>query len=185
MTSENPSLRVFHCPGTTSENTAEALADYQRALRAAPLAVETRRTYYSKVRGYLTWLAAAGVDGDPLTQPRRAGLARYATTAPTWSPWPDAQPRHHQHHPGRDRRLLHPHAASARPAADRLDLPQPKAPAPWTPKTRAAVAARHRHATLSPRDRVLALLPIYAGLRVSETVALDTDRRAVCPPAKA
>ena len=27
----------------------------------------------------------------------------------------------------------------------------------------------------APRDRVLALLPIYAGLRVSETVALDTD----------
>ena len=27
----------------------------------------------------------------------------------------------------------------------------------------------------SPRDWVLALLPIYAGLRVSETVALDTD----------
>src|SRR5260370_10800189 len=70
MTSENPSLRVSLCPGPTSENTAEALADYQRALRAAPLAAETRRTYYSKVRGYLTWLAAADVDGDPLTQPR-------------------------------------------------------------------------------------------------------------------
>src|SRR5260370_20430516 len=69
MTSENPSLRVSLCPGTTSENTAEALADYQRALRAAPLAAETRRTYYSKVRGYLTSLAAADVDGDPLTQP--------------------------------------------------------------------------------------------------------------------
>ena len=27
----------------------------------------------------------------------------------------------------------------------------------------------------APRDRVLALLPIYAGLRVSETVALDVD----------
>jgi len=33
-----------------------------------------------------------------------------------------------------------------------------------------AIAAR-----TAPRDRVLALLPLYAGLRVSETVALDTD----------
>src|SRR5260370_25558520 len=70
MTAGNRWLRVSLCPGTTSENTAEALADYQRALRAAPLAAETRRTYYSKVRGYLTWLVAADVDGDPLTQPR-------------------------------------------------------------------------------------------------------------------
>jgi len=33
-----------------------------------------------------------------------------------------------------------------------------------------AIAAR-----TAPRDRVLALLPLYAGLRVSETVALDVD----------
>jgi hypothetical protein len=36
----------------------------------APLSDETRRTYLSKVRGYLTWLAVAGADGDPLTQAR-------------------------------------------------------------------------------------------------------------------
>jgi integrase/recombinase XerC len=35
-----------------------------------PLSDETRRTYLSKVRGYLTWLAAADADGDPLTQAR-------------------------------------------------------------------------------------------------------------------
>jgi hypothetical protein len=67
---------------TTSENTTAALEDYQRALRAAPLSDETRRTYLSKVRGYLTWLAAADADGDPLTQARaRARAVRdYRTT---------------------------------------------------------------------------------------------------------
>ena len=61
----------------------------QRALRAAPLSDETRRTYLSKVRGYLTWLAAADADGDPLTQARdsalrdcRAHLVTVAKSAP-------------------------------------------------------------------------------------------------------
>ena len=70
MTSENPPPRASQGAGTTSENTAAALADYQRVLRAAPLSAETRRTYLSRVRGYLTWLAAADTDGDPLTERR-------------------------------------------------------------------------------------------------------------------
>ena len=65
MTSGNPSPSVPQEPETTSENTAAALTGYQQALRAAPLSAETRRTYLSKVRGYLTWLAAADADGDP------------------------------------------------------------------------------------------------------------------------
>ena len=70
MASENQTARVPQEPETTSENTTAALEDYQRALRATPLSDETRRTYLSKVRGYLTWLAAADADGDPLTQAR-------------------------------------------------------------------------------------------------------------------
>jgi hypothetical protein len=73
VTSENPSSPGPQEPETTSENTAAALAGYQRALRAAPLSAETVRTYTSKVRGYLTWLADADVEADPLIQPR-AGL---------------------------------------------------------------------------------------------------------------
>ncbi len=156
--------------GTTSENTAAALADYQRALRAAPLAAETRRTYYSKVRGYLTWLAAADVDGDPLTQPRprdwavrdyRTHLVTVAKRAPRTINTALAAIDDFY-----TRRGLGP------AAADRLDLPA-QAPRALDAKTALrwvrAIATRP-----SPRDRVLALLPIYAGLRVSETVALDT-----------
>ena len=39
---------------------------YVAALGAAPLSAQTRRTYASKVRRYLVWLAGAEVDGDPL-----------------------------------------------------------------------------------------------------------------------
>jgi len=56
-------------------------------------------------------------------------------------------------------------------SADQLDLPT-QAPRALNAKTALrwirAIAAR-----TAPRDRVLALLPLYAGLRVSETVALD------------
>ena len=39
---------------------------YVAALASAPLSAHTRRTYASKVRQYLVWLAGAEVDGDPL-----------------------------------------------------------------------------------------------------------------------
>jgi hypothetical protein len=42
------------------------LDSYVTALAAAPLAEQTRRTYASKVRQYLAWLAGAELDGDPL-----------------------------------------------------------------------------------------------------------------------
>jgi len=147
------------------------LADYQRALRAAPLAAETQRTYYSKVRGYLTWLAAADVDRDPLTQARardwavrdyRTHLVTVAKCAPRTINTALAAIDDFY-----TRRGLGP------AAADRLDLPT-QAPRALDAKT-ALRWIRAIQAHPAPRDRVLALLPLYAGLRVSETVALDTD----------
>jgi hypothetical protein len=38
---------------------------YTEKLATAPLSAQTRRTYESKVRQYLAWLAAANLDGDP------------------------------------------------------------------------------------------------------------------------
>jgi len=170
MTSENPALGVRQEPGTTSENTAAALAGYQQALAVAPLSAETRRTYLSKVRGYLTWLATADTDGDPLTEGRaqdwavrdyRTHLVTVAKRAPqtintTLAAIDDFYTR----------RGLGPAAAG------RLDLPA-QAPRALDAKT-ALRWVRAIAAHPAPRDRVLALLPIYAGLRVSETVALDT-----------
>jgi integrase/recombinase XerC len=42
------------------------LSAYVGALAAAPLAPQTRRTYASKVRQYLAWLAVAEIDAEPL-----------------------------------------------------------------------------------------------------------------------
>ena len=39
---------------------------YNAALAAAPLSAQTRRTYASKARQYLAWLAASEPEGDPL-----------------------------------------------------------------------------------------------------------------------
>ncbi|MGB0091739.1 MAG: hypothetical protein WBP81_04310 [Solirubrobacteraceae bacterium] len=55
---------------------------YVAALASAPLAAHTRRTYASKVRQYLVWLAGAEVDGDPLASAEGA-IGRCATIAAT------------------------------------------------------------------------------------------------------
>jgi hypothetical protein len=45
---------------------AGVLEIYVVALATAPLAEQSRRTYASKVRQFLAWLAGAEVDADPL-----------------------------------------------------------------------------------------------------------------------
>jgi hypothetical protein len=68
------------------------LDTYINALAAAPLAPQTRRTYTSKVRQYLAWLASTDLDSDPLDGPD-AGTGPYATTAPTSRRSSSAAPR--------------------------------------------------------------------------------------------
>ena len=155
----------------TSENTTAALEAYQAALARAPLSAETTRTYLSKVRGYLAWLTDADAEGDPLDEPRarnwavrdyRSHLLTVAKRAPTTinntlAALDDFYTR----------RGLGP------AAADRLDLPTQ---APRALDAKAALRwlrAIQDHPT--PRDRVLALLPFYAGLRIAEAVGLDID----------
>lgn len=170
MTSGNPSPRIPQQPGTTSGNTATALTGYQQALHAAPLSAETIRTYTSKVRGYLTWLASADVAGDPLTQARARDWAvrdyrNWLVTAAKHAPRTinTALAAIDDFY---TRRGLGP------AAADRLTLPA-QAPRALDAKT-ALRWLRAIQACPAPRDRVLALLPFYAGLRIGETVALDT-----------
>jgi Phage integrase, N-terminal SAM-like domain len=45
---------------------AAVLEDYTATLQSAPLSDQTRRTYASKVRQFLAWLAGADLDADPL-----------------------------------------------------------------------------------------------------------------------
>ena len=85
MATENTNLRRPPRAATTTENTTapagrqrgraaialptpyiEVLDGYAAALRTAPLSEQTRRTYASKVRQFLAWLAGADLDEDPL-----------------------------------------------------------------------------------------------------------------------
>jgi integrase/recombinase XerC len=147
------------------------LDTYTAALAAAPLAAQTRRTYTSKARQYLAWLAAADVDGDPLG----------ATAGRDWAV---RDYRNHLQAVLKRRPATVNNALAAvddlyvrrglGPAnAARVEVP---AAAPRALGERAqirylrAVAARP-----SPRDQALALVPFYAGTRIAETVALDID----------
>ncbi len=147
------------------------LDQYVGALEAAPLAEQTRRTYASKVRQYLAWLAVAEVDGDPIA----------STAGRDWA--------------ARDYRTHLQAVLKRKPAtvnnalaavddlyvrlglgsadAKRAEIPDagPRALSERA-QTRYLRAVQARP---SPRDRALALIPFYAGARISETVALDLD----------
>jgi site-specific recombinase XerD len=145
--------------------------DYIAALERTPLSAESRRTYASKVRQFLAWLAAADVDGDPFDDPAARDWAvrdyrnylaavlkrANATVNNTLAALDDFYTR----------RGLGPADAK------RLDLPQA---APRALDERAAIrwlrAVRQRPLS---RDRALVLTPLYAGARISEVVGLDLD----------
>ncbi len=54
---------------------AAILGEYTTVLNRADMTAESRRTYVSRVRVYLAWLARSEVDGDPLTEPAAAAWA--------------------------------------------------------------------------------------------------------------
>lgn len=192
MASDKPIPAEPEPPGTTSDNTKPVPGPRRRgrAPVALPVALEaihagytatlatatmldedTRRAYASRVRQYLAWLEAADVDGDPLTERHardgavrdyRAHLQTVAKRAPTTINTVLAALADFYHRRG-----------LGAPDARRLDLPQ-RAPRALAPRqaTRWQRAVQH---WLNPRDRVLAAIPFYAGLRIGETVALDLD----------
>ena len=150
---------------------AEEQTAYTAALVKAPLAPQTRRTYASKVRQYLAWLAVAEVDGDPLgsadgrdwaVRDYRSHLQavlkrKPATVNSALAAVDDFYIR----------RGLGPASAL------RIDLPEA---APRALGARAQVRyLRAVHACPSPRDQAVALVPFYAGARISEIVGLDID----------
>ncbi len=144
---------------------------YLVSLASAPLSAQTRRTYASKARQYLAWLAVAETDGDPLgtvegrdwaVRDYRSHLQvvlkrRPATVNSALAAVDDFYIR----------RGLGPARAL------RVDLPDA---APRALEPRAQVRyLRAVDGCPSPRDQALALVPFYAGARISEVVALDID----------
>lgn len=150
----------------------QVLADYAAALQRAPLAPASRSKYLSRARGFLAWLAEADVDGEPLTDPaardwavrdyrvhlKAVRKAQPSTINGTLAALDDFY----------QRRGLG--AAAAR----REDLPQQTAPRALDEReTRRYLRWVEQEA--SARDRVVALLPYYAGARDCEVVRLDVE----------
>jgi site-specific recombinase XerD len=150
----------------------QVLAEYAAALGRAPLQPTSRSKYLSRVRGFLAWLAAADIDGDPLHDPAardwavrdyRAHLKTIRKSAPatiniTLAALGDFYQRR----------------GLGAPAVRREDLPQRDAPRALGERdARRYLRAVEQKAGV--RDRVVALLPYFAGLRDSEVVRLDID----------
>lgn len=190
MTSENASKRGRDRPEFTSENTATStakrhgrapaklaephfsvLSDYETALAKAPLSDQTRRTYVSKTRQYLVWIAKTDCDGDPVAAEDARDWAvrdyrnylqstlkrKAATINSALAAIDDFYTR----------RGLGPANAA------RAELP---VTAPQALNEKDAVRfLRAAEACPSPRDRAIALLPFYAGARIAEVTGLDVD----------
>ena len=147
------------------------LGSYVNALAGAPLSEQTRRTYASKARQYLAWLADAETGADALksregrdwaVRDYRRHLqavkkARPATVNSALAAIDDFYRR----------RGLGP--ANAR----RVDIPG-SAPKALSLKDQTRFL-RCVERCASPRDRALALVPFYAGARIAEVVGLDLD----------
>lgn len=190
MASENAQSRSSQKPRSTSENTraasptrrgrapielagacAAALGDYVETLAAAPLAEQTRRTYTSKVRQYLAWLAGADVDGDPLSSADGRDWAVRDYRAHLQAVLKRTPATVNNALAAVDDLYIRRGIGPAR--AKRVEIP---AAAPRALDQRAQIRyLRAVQASLSPRDRALALVPFYAGARISETVSLDID----------
>jgi integrase/recombinase XerC len=164
-------VRRGQAPVELSGKFGDVLESYEVALATAPLSAQTRRTYASKVRQYLAWLADAEDDADAL------GTA-------------DGRDWAVRDYRGRLQTVLKRSPATVNNAlaavddfyirrglgparAKRADV---AAAAPRALSGRAQVRClRAVQACSSSRDRALALVPFYAGTRIAETVALDVD----------
>ncbi|GAA3428727.1 hypothetical protein GCM10018953_59110 [Streptosporangium nondiastaticum] len=152
---------------------ATILTDYATALERSPLADSTKTKYTSRLRGYLAWLAdqtdAGALDGDPLTDPIAAtGAVRDF--------------RRHLKNGRRAPNTIDTYLSAIDDFYARRGLGKPQArrerdagrTAPRALDARRARRyIRHVQLTATPRDKAIALLPYYAGLRISEVVGLD------------
>ncbi len=198
MTSENAVPGGSQPPETTSENTGAAAAvppaprrgarstplpagyvgfldAYAAALAEVPLAGDTKRTYISRVRMYLAWLAGPAASrrskGDPLTSPRARD---WAVRDYRLYLLRDATPKRSVRYSNNALAALddfHTRLGLGKADIGRDDLPRT---APKALEENAQIRwLRAIEDWPHARDRLLAKLPFYAGLRIGDAVALD------------
>ncbi|MEV0399424.1 tyrosine-type recombinase/integrase [Actinoallomurus sp. NPDC050550] len=164
-------------PTPLPEDFAEFLTDYAAVLETVPLSPDTRRTYVSRVRMFLAWLADGTgrrrYRGDPLTNP----------TARDWAVRDYRLYLLREATPKRSVRYCNNALAAQDDFYVRLGLGKANVGRDELPKTapkamdaRAEIRwLRAVEAWPHARDRAIALLPFYAGLRIGDIVALDVD----------
>jgi site-specific recombinase XerD len=151
---------------------AGIFAAYEAWLARQPLAVNTRRTYRSRVKQYCDYLLTAGYDdGDPLTEghARDYAVRDYKVYLKTVRKAKPASINLTLAAVDHFYRFL----GLNQPMVKREDLPAaaPRALEPEEQKRFLRTIERCPHA----RDRSLALLLFYTGLRISECTALNAD----------
>jgi site-specific recombinase XerD len=155
----------------------EALMDGYDAYLAKALPGQSARTYSSSVRVYLSWIETGGHDGNPLADAdaRNWAVRDYKThllavvkRSPATVNKALAALDNFYTHLG-----LGPAQRSDGNKVARHDIPR-RAPKALEPRARTRYV-RAVEACPSARDRLMALLPLYAGLRVSEVAGLDVD----------
>lgn len=161
---------------TTSEDLGgrfgEVAADYERWLSRQPLSENTRRTYRTRVRGLLQYLTATPAEyGDPLSNEhaRDYAIRDYKSHLKTV----------HKAKPASVNLTLaaidnfYRFMGMGTPDTKREDLPgvAPGALSPEEQKRFLRAVERSN----SARDRAIARVLFFAGLRVSELVGLDVD----------
>lgn len=144
-------------------------ADYAAALENAPLDADTRRAYASRVRGFLAWLEHADTGADPLADPMARDHAARDYRSHLKTVLKRSPSTANAHLVAIDHFFTH---LGLGPAAVGRDEPPSTAPR--------ALGAREqkrflRAAEARPlaRDRAIARLLFYSGLRVGELTALD------------
>jgi integrase/recombinase XerC len=151
------------------------LAGYESWLKSQPLAARSREAYLAQVREFVTWLAGSEHGGQALVDSHVRDWAvrdykRYAKTTKRWAPASVNQALAAIDNFYRSR-------GAGRPEVAREELAQTAPRALSEAEQRAFL--RFAEADPSPRDRAIATVFFYAGLRLSELGALDMTDIAV------
>jgi integrase/recombinase XerC len=175
-TPENTEVRRGRAKTVLTPEHEALMDDYDRYLSKA-LPGQTARTYSSAVRVYLGWLEAGTYDGNPLAEADARNWAvrdykGYMLTQLKRSPATVNKAL-----AALDNFCVHLGLGKAQNSdgkgITRHDIPR-RAPRALEPRARTRYV-RAVEACPSARDRLMALLPLYAGLRVSEVAGLDVD----------
>lgn len=157
-------------PGEREDlDAAAVLAGYARWLQRQPLATRSRDAYLAQVRGFVTWLAGSTHGAQALADPHVRDWAvrdykRHVKTTRRWAPTSVNQALAAIDN-------LYRSLGGGRPDVPREELAQvaPRALEETEQRTFLRIVA----ASPSARDRAMATVFFYTGLRLSELAAVD------------